>query len=98
MTRHGTVARKMLLNAPSVPVRPTMWVQPYRSADLQVVPPKVEGEPSVAVLLNLNARKVTDRVVRALSHVVPQGDLFLSRSEIDCRRIAQTVLDRRYHT
>ena len=75
-----------------------MWVQPYRSADLEVIPPKVEGEPKVAVLLNANARKVTDRVVRTLSHAVPEGDLFLSRSELDCRRIAQTVLDRRYHT
>ena len=75
-----------------------MWVQPYRSAELEVVPPKPEGEPKVAVLLNANARKVTDRVVRTLSHAVPEGDLYLSRSELDCRRIAQTVLDRRYHT
>ena len=65
-----------------------MWVQPFRSAELEVVPPKVEGEPKVAVLLNANARKVTDRVVRTLSHAVPEGDLFLSRSELDCRRRA----------
>src|SRR5205807_1259610 len=75
-----------------------MWVQPYRSAELEVVPPKPNDEPRVAVLLNANARKVTDRVVRTLSHAVPEGDLFLSRSELDCRRIAQAVLDRRYHT
>lgn len=54
--------------------------------------------PKVAVLLNANARKVNARVVRALSHVVPEQDLFLSRSELDARRIVQTVLDRNYAT
>src|ERR1700758_2517710 len=39
--------------------------------------------PRVAVLLNARARKVTPRVVRALSHVVPRSDLYLSRSEKD---------------
>jgi diacylglycerol kinase family enzyme len=75
-----------------------MWVQPYRNAELEVVPPKPANEPKVAVLLNANARKVTERVVRTLSHAVPEGDLFISRSELDARRIAQAVLDRRYHT
>ncbi len=75
-----------------------MFVQPFRSADLEVVPPRVEAEPKVAVLLNANARKVTERVIRTLSHAVPEADLFLSRSELDCRRIAQQVIDRRYHT
>lgn len=75
-----------------------MWVQPFRNAELEVVPPKPAAEAKVAVLLNANARKVTDKVVRTLSHAVPEGDLFLSRSELDARRIAQTVLDRRYHT
>ncbi|MHB8878044.1 MAG: diacylglycerol/lipid kinase family protein, partial [Myxococcaceae bacterium] len=58
----------------------------------------MEIEPRVAVLLNANARRVTDRVVRSLTHVVPEEDLFVSRSELDARRIAQTVVDRRYHT
>src|SRR5882762_9738036 len=75
-----------------------MWVQPFRHAQAEVVPPKATEEPKVAVLLNANARKVTDRVVRTLSHAVAEGDLFISRSELDARRIAQTVLDRRYHT
>src|SRR5688572_28236622 len=75
-----------------------MWVQPFRNAELEVVPPKPEADAKVAVLLNANARKVTDKVVRTLSHAVPEGDLFLSKSELDARRIAQTVLDRRYHT
>ncbi|MFZ5469223.1 MAG: diacylglycerol/lipid kinase family protein [Myxococcota bacterium] len=76
-----------------------MWVQPLRTAELRVVPPaKVETEPRVAVLLNANARRVNEKVVRALGHVVPQEDLFLSRTELDARRIAQTVVDRRYPT
>ncbi len=74
-----------------------MWVQSFR-ADIEQVPPRLEVDHRVAVLLNANARKVTARVQRALSHVVPEGDLFLSRSELDARRIAQQVVDRGYHT
>lgn len=74
-----------------------MFVQPYRST-IEQVPPRLDVEHTVAVLLNANARRVTPRVVRALSHVVPQGDLFLSRSELDGRRIAQQVVDRGYQT
>lgn len=75
-----------------------MWVSPFKSAELEVVPPRKEADARVAVLLNANARKVTPKVVRALSHVVGQGDLFVSRGDLDTRRIAQTVLDRRYQT
>ncbi|MBK7864001.1 MAG: hypothetical protein IPJ65_36425 [Archangiaceae bacterium] len=75
-----------------------MWVQPFRNAELEVVPPRPHAEAKVAVLLNANARKVTERVVRTLKHAVPESDLFLSHSELDSRRIAQAVLDRRYHT
>lgn len=74
-----------------------MLVHPFRS-DVELVPPRVEADNRVAVLLNANAHKVTAKVVRSLSHVVPQGDLFISRSELDARRIAQQVVDRRYHT
>lgn len=74
-----------------------MWVQPYRST-IEQVPPRLDVDHRVAVLLNANARRVTPKVVRSLSHVVPEGDLFLSRSELDARRIAQTVVDRGYHT
>jgi len=75
-----------------------------RSSDvsaLRVVPsvpaPATEA-PKVAVLLNANARKVSPKVIRSLSHVVPEEDIFLSRSELDCHRIVHTVLDRRYST
>ncbi|QRN93669.1 hypothetical protein JRI60_31395 [Archangium violaceum] len=74
-----------------------MLVQPLRSVDPRQIP-SVTGAPEhkVAVLLNANARKVDARVVKSLSHVVPEQDLFLSRSELDCRRIVQTVLERNY--
>jgi diacylglycerol kinase family enzyme len=76
-----------------------MSVQPLRTADLRVVPAQPHvAEPRVAVVLNTNARRVTPKVVHALSHVVPEEDLFLSRSEPDCRRIVQTILERRYAT
>jgi diacylglycerol kinase family enzyme len=74
-----------------------MLVQPRQ--DLRLVPPLTPApdELKIAVLLNANARKVTDAVVRKLSHVVPAEDLYLSRSELDARRIAQQVVDRGYH-
>ncbi len=57
------------------------------------------ADPSkVAVLLNANAKRVCSRVHRALSHVVPEDDLFLSRSTLEARTIARTVVDRRYRT
>jgi diacylglycerol kinase family enzyme len=55
-------------------------------------------DAKVAVLLNANARRVTRRMVKSLQHVVPEEDLFLSGSPLEARRIAQTVLDRRYQT
>ena len=72
-----------------------MLVQPLRSPNLRQAPATpVAPEPKVAVLLNANARKVDARVVKSLSHIVPEEDLFLSRSPLDARRITQTVLER----
>ena len=75
-----------------------MWAQPFRSAATEHVPPQLGADRPIAVLLNANARKVTAKVVRALSHVVAREHLFLSRSELDARRIAQQVIAGRYHT
>jgi len=76
-----------------------MSVQSLRTADLRLMPPlRNAEEPRVAVVLNANARKVTQKIVHALSHVIPERDLFVSRSEQDGRRAVQTILDRRYHT
>jgi diacylglycerol kinase family enzyme len=74
-----------------------MLVQPLRPSNPRFVPAQpVAPEPKVAVLLNANARKVDARVVKSLSHIVAEEDLFLSRSPLDARRIAQTVLERGY--
>ncbi len=51
---------------------------------------------TVAVVLNTNARQVTDRVARSLTHVVSEDDLFFSRSSLQARRIAQILLERQY--
>lgn len=56
------------------------------------------AETKVAVLLNANAKRVSNRVHRALSHVVPEDDLFFSRTALEARSIARTVVDRRYRT
>ena len=69
--------------------------QPSGSAHF---PRGVPTPTRVAVLLNAHARKVTPAVLRALSHVVARGDLFVSRSPLDARRIAQAVLEGGYHT
>ncbi|MBM7117522.1 diacylglycerol/lipid kinase family protein [[Archangium] primigenium] len=74
-----------------------MMIQPLRALDARPnVAPLGAPEHEVAVLLNANARRVDAQVVKSLSHVVPEKDLFLSRSELDCRRIVSTVLERDY--
>ncbi len=76
-----------------------MWVQPLKTAELRQVPARLPtSEANVAVLLNANARRVSDKVVRSLSHAVANEDLYISRSELDTRRIAQQVMDRGYDT
>ncbi len=54
--------------------------------------------PKVAVLLNANARSVSDRVVRSISEVLPREDLYLSRSIEEARQIAAEVTRRGYDT
>jgi diacylglycerol kinase family enzyme len=57
-----------------------------------------DPEPKVAVLLNANAKRVDERVRRSLSHVVPDGDLFVTRTFEQARQVAETVVQRRYPT
>ncbi len=52
----------------------------------------------VAVVLNGNARKVSDGLVQMLDGVVHPQDLFLSRTLAEAGPIAQAVVDRNYHT
>jgi len=52
----------------------------------------------VAVLLNANARNVSDGLKRELENFVPPEDLYYSRCFEDARTIARQVLDKGYHT
>ena len=52
----------------------------------------------VAVLLNANARSVSEDLRRELENFVPPEDLFYSRCFEDARGIARQVLDRGYRT
>ena len=56
------------------------------------------GAEKVAVLLNANARCVSESLKRELENFVPPEDLFYSRSFEDARGIARQVLDRGYRT
>ena len=57
-----------------------------------------KGNERVAVLLNANARNVSESLKRELENFVPPDDLFYSRSFDDARGIAREVLARGYHT
>ena len=52
----------------------------------------------VAVLLNANARNVSDGLKQELENFVPPEDLYYSRCFEDARTIARQVLDKGYHT
>jgi diacylglycerol kinase family enzyme len=52
----------------------------------------------VAVVVNGNARGVTDDIVRILDQIVESGDLFVSRSMVEGRDIARAIAERGYRT
>src|SRR3954465_4247620 len=52
----------------------------------------------VAVLLNANARNVSEGLKRELENFVPPEDLYFSRCFEDARLIARHVLDKGYRT
>ena len=60
--------------------------------------PVRQSSQSIAVLLNANAKSVSESLKRELENFVPAKDLFFSRSFADARSIARTVLDRGYRT
>jgi diacylglycerol kinase family enzyme len=60
--------------------------------------PWLQPEADVAVLLNANAKSVNATVRRALSSVVPQENLFFSKSPDEANAIADEVVARRYRT
>ena len=74
-----------------------MLTHSARTVGLSVIPAEQPPrQPRVAVVVNANARQVTPKAIRALSHVVPHGDLFVSHSQLNMRRIARTLLEQRY--
>ncbi|HYS08155.1 MAG TPA: diacylglycerol kinase family protein [Myxococcales bacterium] len=58
----------------------------------------IRSAERVAVLLNANARSVSDGLKRELENFVPPEDLYYSRCFDDARLIARQVLDKRYRT
>src|SRR6202165_3375927 len=52
----------------------------------------------VAVLLNANAKSVTESLRREVENFVPPEDVFYSRTLDDAQGIARTVIDRGYRT
>ncbi len=66
-------------------------------AHLRDIPMQSVGA-RMAVLLNANAKRVSDDVHGAIAHVVPPEDIFLSRSVADARDIARKVVRRGYET
>src|SRR5438477_2547523 len=58
----------------------------------------VRSAERVAVLLNANARSVSDALKRELENFVPPEDLYYSRCFEDARGIARQVFDKGYRT
>jgi len=56
------------------------------------------AEDRVAVVVNGNARRVSDELVESLDQIVQSGDLFLSRSLDEGRDIARRIVERGYPT
>ena len=52
----------------------------------------------VAVVVNGNAKQVTDDLVEVLDQIVQSGDLFVSRSLLEGDEIAETIIRRGYPT
>ncbi|HXN54706.1 MAG TPA: diacylglycerol kinase family protein [Myxococcales bacterium] len=65
--------------------------------NVERLPVKSQHE-RVAILLNANAKAVSESLRRELESFVPPEDVYFSRSFEDARAIARTVLDRGYRT
>lgn len=57
-----------------------------------------ERHSRIAVIVNGNAKSVTDEVLATLDEILEAGDLYVSRSIDEGEAIARTVLDRGYGT
>lgn len=61
-------------------------------------PPPRLSRDRVAVVVNGNAKQVTDDLVEILDQIVQSGDLYVSRSLEEGREIARTIVERGYPT
>src|SRR5262245_6382736 len=52
----------------------------------------------IAVVVNGNAKSVTDEVIETLDQILDSGDLFVSRRVEESEAIARTLLERGYGT
>lgn len=58
----------------------------------------VPHDQRIAVVVNGNAKNVTDEVISTLDQILSGGDLFVSRKLSDAREIAKTLVSRGYGT
>src|SRR5258705_309071 len=78
-------------------LRPHVCYSPLLMGNVERLLPLRSAE-RVAVLLNANARSVSDSLKRELENFVPPEDLYYSRCFDDARLIARQVLDKGYRT
>ena len=55
-------------------------------------------DSKMAVLLNANAKLVSEEIQAAIAHILSPEDIFLSRTLSDAHSIAREVVDRGYDT
>lgn len=65
---------------------------------LSIPPPRRSTADRVAIVVNGNAKQVTDELVEVLDQLVQSGDLYVSRSLEEGQEIAETIVERGYPT
>ena len=76
-----------------------MYVQPIRpEQNLRQRPVEQAAPVRLAVLLNANAKRVNVKLQQRLSHVVPEGDLYYTRTFEEAREVAARIVDGGYTT
>ncbi len=76
-----------------------MYVQPIRPAQTLRQRPAEQALPlRLAVLLNANAKRVSAKLRKSISHVVPESDLYYTRTFEEARAVAQHIVDEGYAT
>ena len=66
--------------------------------DLQVLPAQALDPKKVAVILNRNARRVTDRIYRRMSVIAGRDNVYYCQNLDDAERFAREIVQRGYGT